>query len=233
MDFLGTNPAWALVLKATLAVKVVLLVLLCMSIYSWAIIFFKFLTFLKARRDVHLLRRLTEESSNLGSLKNVLETHSSRVGSAMLQKALFELKRIGQLNASEQEKKEIIKENLQRSLLNSRTEIFLSLKKSLAFLATCSNSAPFIGLFGTVWGIMHSFHAIGLQKSASLSTVAPGISEALIATAIGLAVAIPATMAYNYFITKLQDVDKDLDILANVFLNLLERNLSLLKQGEK
>ena len=76
-----------------------------------------------------------------------------------------------------------------------------TLTRNLPFLATCANAAPFIGLFGTVWGIMHSFHSIGMAQSAALATVAPGISEALIATAIGLLVAIfSATIFYNYFL---------------------------------
>lgn len=235
MDFLVANPAWGLILKATLAVKGVLILLLFMSFYSWAIIFYKFFVFFRVRRDNKLLLRFVEEGTNFSSLIRSLESNKNKLGAKMLVRAIEELKRITSLTKEKSKLESIALENLDRSLLSSRSKITLQLKRSLPFLATCSNSAPFIGLFGTVWGIMHSFHAIGLQKSASLATVAPGISEALIATAIGLAVAIPATMAYNYFLTKLQDIDKDLEILGHLFLNQVKRNIVLLnkeKEGE-
>ena len=96
----------------------------------------------------------------------------------------------------------------------------------LPILATTANTAPFIGLFGTVWGIMNSFHSIGLSKSASLATVAPGISEALVATAIGLAVAIPATVGYNMFLSKLGQLDTLLGNFAGYFLNRVQREIN-------
>jgi biopolymer transport protein TolQ len=95
------------------------------------------------------------------------------------------------------------------------------LSQSLTFLATCGNTAPFIGLFGTVWGIMSSFHAIGLKGAASVATVAPGIAEALIATAAGLAAAIPAVMAYNYFLSRVRRLEGELTAFANDLLPLL------------
>ena len=100
------------------------------------------------------------------------------------------------------------------------------LERSLSLLATAANTAPFIGLFGTVWGIMHSFHSIGMLKSASLATVAPGISEALVATAIGLGVAVPATIGFNIFMGKLSQVDTLLVNFAGVFLNRVQRELN-------
>jgi biopolymer transport protein TolQ len=93
----------------------------------------------------------------------------------------------------------------------------------LSFLATTGNSAPFIGLFGTVWGIMNSFHGIGLKGSASLAVVAPGISEALIATAVGLAAAIPAVIAYNYFLSKISVIEAELRSFSTDLLNMIER----------
>ena len=93
-------------------------------------------------------------------------------------------------------------------------------------LATTANTAPFIGLFGTVWGIMSSFHSIGMLKSASLATVAPGISEALVATAIGLGVAVPATVGFNIFMGRLSQVDTLLVNFAGFFLNRVQRELN-------
>lgn len=93
------------------------------------------------------------------------------------------------------------------------------------FLATTGNTTPFIGLFGTVWGIMDSFHGIGLKGSANLAVVAPGISEALIATAAGLAVAIPAVIAFNFFMQKVRIIESELQSFSADFLNIIERDL--------
>jgi biopolymer transport protein TolQ len=93
------------------------------------------------------------------------------------------------------------------------------------FLATTGNTTPFIGLFGTVWGIMNSFHGIGLRGSASLAVVAPGISEALVATAAGLAAAIPAVIAFNHFMNRIRIMDAELQNFSADFLNIVERDI--------
>ena len=93
------------------------------------------------------------------------------------------------------------------------------------FLATTGNATPFIGLFGTVWGIMNSFHGIGLRGSASLAVVAPGISEALVATAAGLAAAIPAVIAFNFFTQKIRVIETELQSFSADFLNIIERDI--------
>jgi biopolymer transport protein TolQ len=98
-------------------------------------------------------------------------------------------------------------------------------EKALSFLATTGSTAPFVGLFGTVLGIIRSFHEIGLRGSASLATVAPGISEALVATAAGLAAAIPAVVAYNFFVQRIRGVASEMDQFTTEFLNLVERQL--------
>ena len=98
------------------------------------------------------------------------------------------------------------------------------LGRSLPFLATTGSATPFIGLFGTVWGIMTSFHDIGMRGSASLAVVAPGISEALVATAAGLAVAIPAVIFYNFYSNKLGEFESDIEYFSTDFLNLIERD---------
>ena len=99
-----------------------------------------------------------------------------------------------------------------------------TMEARLSFLATTGSTGPFIGLFGTVWGIMGAFATIGATGMASLAVVAPGISEALIATAIGLVAAIPATVAYNHFITKLKREEIELNSFASDFLNIAKRN---------
>ncbi len=97
--------------------------------------------------------------------------------------------------------------------------------RMVPFLATTGNITPFIGLFGTVWGIMSSFHGIGLKGSASLAVVAPGISEALVATAAGLAAAIPAVIAFNHFMQKIRILDSELQNFSADFLNIIERDI--------
>jgi biopolymer transport protein TolQ len=99
------------------------------------------------------------------------------------------------------------------------------MSQMVPFLATTGNTAPFIGLFGTVWGIIHSFSGIGLKGSASLAVVAPGISEALVATAAGLAAAIPAVIAFNFFTNKIRIVETELQSFSADFLNIIERDI--------
>ena len=117
-------------------------------------------------------------------------------------------------------------DNVRRALRQGVASEMARLQHSLSLLATTANTAPFIGLFGTVWGIMNSFHSIGMLKTASLATVAPGISEALVATAIGLLVAVPATIGYNIFMGKIGEIDTLLVNFAGLFLNRVQRELN-------
>ena len=115
-------------------------------------------------------------------------------------------------------------DNVKRALRKAHVMEIDRLGRSLPFLATTGSATPFIGLFGTVWGIMTSFHDIGMRGSASLAVVAPGISEALVATAAGLAVAIPAVIFYNFYSNKLGEFESDIEYFATDFLNLIERD---------
>jgi len=116
-------------------------------------------------------------------------------------------------------------DNVKRALRRAVNMELTGLGKALPFLATTGNTTPFIGLFGTVWGIMNAFRGIGLKGSASLAVVAPGISEALIATAAGLAAAIPAVVAFNYFNNKVHILESEMQNFSADFLNLVERDL--------
>jgi biopolymer transport protein TolQ len=116
-------------------------------------------------------------------------------------------------------------DNIKRSLRRAINTETTRMTQMVPFLATTGNTTPFIGLFGTVWGIMNSFHGIGKMGSASLAVVAPGISEALIATAAGLAVAIPAVIAFNYFMQKIKVVESELISFSADFLNIVERDI--------
>jgi biopolymer transport protein TolQ len=120
-------------------------------------------------------------------------------------------------------------DNIKRALRRAVNVELTALSRALPFLATTGNTTPFIGLFGTVWGIMNAFRGIGLRGSASLAVVAPGISEALIATAAGLAAAIPAVVAYNYFSSIVATLESEMDNFSADFLNLIERQLMIRK----
>ncbi|CAN2040788.1 biopolymer transport protein TolQ [Candidatus Magnetomoraceae bacterium gMMP-15] len=116
-------------------------------------------------------------------------------------------------------------DNVKRALRRAITTELTRVTSLVPFLATTGNITPFIGLFGTVWGIMNSFHGIGLKGSANLAAVAPGISEALVATATGLAVAIPAVVAFNYFTSKIRIIESELNSFSADFLNIIEREM--------
>jgi biopolymer transport protein TolQ len=116
-------------------------------------------------------------------------------------------------------------ENIPRALRAAMNAQVTRLGYALTFLATTGNTAPFIGLFGTVWGIMNSFQSIGLRGGASLAVVAPGISEALIATAAGLAAAIPSVIGYNYFSNQVRLLETEMNNFSSDFLNMLERDM--------
>ena len=114
-------------------------------------------------------------------------------------------------------------DNVTRSLQQAVTAERTRLERGVNFLATTGSSAPFIGLFGTVWGIMESFRRIGVMKSASLAVVAPGIAEALVATAAGLLAAIPAVIFYNYFLGRINTIATEMDNFSSELINIIER----------
>lgn len=209
--------------QATVLAQIVLAVLLCMSIASWAIIFYKFVGLRAAQRKAAVgLERFTN-AKNLRDAVQSLGGDSSSPVFHVAQQGVAEFNRLRESGSSGT----IVSDNVRRALRQGVSESITTLSQNLAFLATASNTAPFIGLFGTVWGIMVAFHRIGLEGSASLATVAPGISEALIATAVGLFVAVPATVGYNMFLSKLQDIEAELVNFAGVFLNRIQRELSV------
>jgi len=115
-------------------------------------------------------------------------------------------------------------DNIDRALRRTKNNELMSLETFVPFLATTGSTAPFVGLFGTVWGIMGSFIAIHGEENATLAVVAPGIAEALIATAIGLLAAIPAVMAYNFFIRKIRVLESEVDAFSSDLLNIVRRH---------
>ncbi len=212
-----------MIMKATLVAKLILLLLVGMSISSWTLIIGKFFSLSAAKRKALAgLARFTD-ARDLREAVQVLGTDSASPLYHVAQQGVAEFNRLKEAGNTG----EVVADNVRRSLRQGVSESMSQLSSSLSFLATAANTAPFIGLFGTVWGIMFSFHQIGAAKSASLATVAPGISEALIATAVGLFVAIPATVGYNMFLGMMQNIESELVNFAGVFLNRVQRELNV------
>ena len=212
--------------EATLVAKLVLAVLCIMSVTSWTVIIYKFFALKSARRKaVEGINRFTD-ARDLRDAVNYLAGDVSSPVYHVAQQGVAEFNRLREAGNSE----EVAADNVRRALRQGVSEAMTRLNASLAFLATTANTAPFIGLFGTVWGIMHSFHQIGMKKTAAIATVAPGISEALIATALGLFVAIPATMGYNMFLSTLTAIESELVNFAGVFLNRVQREIDVAKK---
>lgn len=213
---------FSMIANASLVAKGVLAILVLMSIGSWGLMIQKAFMLNAAQRKAARGSENFEKAANLREAVQMLGADPSSPLYSVAQKGVMEFNRAKELgNAAD-----VIVDNVRRALRQGVGSELSRMQSSFSLLATTSNTAPFIGLFGTVWGIMHSFHSIGMSKSASLATVAPGISEALIATAIGLAVAVPATIGFNIFLGKLARIDTLLVNFAGIFLNRVQRELN-------
>ena len=217
---------------AGLMVKFVMLLLLCFSLGSWYIIFRKHLLFKSAHKATDKFLDMFWQSKNLSDAHKMTQDIVSCPESVIFSMGYTELKRLSKGRTNPEEGMEETLEmrlagmnNLKRALDKGGNIEMYRLGKHLSFLATTGSASPFVGLFGTVWGIMTSFHEIGVRGSASLAIVAPGISEALVATAAGLAVAIPAVIFYNYYTNLLEDMESNMLSFSSDFLNLVERDL--------
>ncbi|WP_449242062.1 MotA/TolQ/ExbB proton channel family protein [Desulfovibrio sp.] len=226
MDLLPESGIFSMLMQATLMVKLVLLFLVSMSIWCWSIIIFKILLINKAKRQVvdgyEAFLQAEDLSAGLHAVNRDPQSPLAIIGSM----AVREFRKLETAEIDRERKRFLVKDTLRRILRQAVSAEMKRLSSSISILATSASSAPFIGLFGTVWGIMHSFHSIGQAQSAALATVAPGISEALIATAIGLGVAIPASIAYNFFLGMLAVVETEMVNFAGAFLNRVEREVS-------
>ncbi|MDL2267893.1 protein TolQ [Desulfovibrio sp. OttesenSCG-928-G15] len=211
-----------MILDATLVAQLVLLLLIVMSVTSWTLIIFKWFALGRARKKAEAGIVEFTQARDLREAVQLLGTDPASPLYHVAQQGVAEFNRLKEAGNSG----DVVADNVRRALRQGVTESMTRLGTSISVLATTANTAPFIGLFGTVWGIMHSFHMIAQQKSASLATVAPGISEALIATAVGLFVAIPATVGYNTFLNAMQTIEGELVNFAGVFLNRVQRELN-------
>jgi len=223
-----------LVLNASLVVKLVLVTLVLMSITCWFIIGAKLMRLSKASNDgdAFLDRFWDPEQGNSWNVKR-LEALYASLGrgrrkspvESVFHAGYVELARVlGSDRQGGQQHYGGTVDNIARALRRATANEVTLLESMVPFLATTGSTAPFVGLFGTVWGIMNSFINIGSQKNASLDVVAPGIAEALIATAIGLVAAIPAVMAYNFFTRRINVLTGEMDNFSADYLNIVRRH---------
>jgi biopolymer transport protein TolQ len=212
-------------------VKLVLCVLVYFSVVSWAIIFYKAIQVRKARLESERFLAFFWQTKRFDAVSAQVDRFANSPLSILFTEGYNELKKLGQKVEETNDPNVITAElggvdNIARALRRATTSEITRLEKYLAFLATTGSTAPFIGLFGTVWGIMTSFKGIGETGSASLAVVAPGIAEALVATAIGLVAAIPAVIGFNHFQTKIKVLIAEMDNFATEFLNIVQRSFA-------
>ncbi len=214
------------VLLAGPIVKLVLLILIGFSVVSWAIIFMKIKLF-RGIEGIHAdFARAFSDGKALPALYEQAEKGKKAPMTEVFRAGYIELTRI------HRERGETTSpggrfpvENVMRAMHKTTHEQVSEMEQLLPFLATTGSATPFIGLFGTVWGIMNAFSGIATAGNATLATVAPGIAEALVATAAGLVAAIPAVIAYNYFLNRIRAIHTRIDSFTVEFINFLDRKI--------
>ena len=182
-----------LFLRADFVVKSVIVILIAASVYSWALIFEKYRLFKRIEKSTNSFEEKFWKSKSAESFYNTLANKNKDPMANVFQSAMDELIKTKSKSSSVQSTR------VSRVIEISADKEIKLIEKHFTFLATVGSTAPFIGLFGTVWGIMNSFQSIAISRNTSLAIVAPGIAEALFATALGLLAAIPAVVAYNKF----------------------------------
>ncbi len=220
---------WDLVAGSGFIVQMVLYVLVLFSVVSWGIIFYKFRQVRAARMQSERFTAIFWDSQDLSAIH---ETSTELIMSPVAQVFRAGYEEMLRFSRTKDENSKVEKittelggvENVGRAMKRATTVEITKLEKALTFLATTSGTTPFIGLFGTVWGIMNAFLGLSVTHTSSIQAVAPGIAEALIATAAGLAAAIPALMAYNHFAHKIRVLTSDMDNFSDEFLNIAERH---------
>jgi biopolymer transport protein TolQ len=212
----------ALMIDASWIVKIILLLLLAASVYSWAIMF-------RRRQVFREVRRRNEDFEKRfwggGDLAQLYREITQRKGTAEGEEAIFEagFREYARLRKLAVPGPQAL-ESARRAMLAARLREIDRLEHQLPFLATVGSTGPYVGLFGTVWGIMTAFHALGNVAQATISMVAPGISQALVATAMGLFAAIPAVVGYNRFSSELARQETRLEMFVEEFSTILQRS---------
>ncbi|HZX47817.1 MAG TPA: protein TolQ [Nitrospirota bacterium] len=202
-----------LILSAGIVAKIVLLILFLFSIVSWAIMFFKIFQFRRIEKDSREFLSTFSKIENIHQLYSLSKNKDNPLSSLVKEgySRFYEIKK---------GKSGLLKDRpaflnaIDRRLKSTAEDETTFYEGYLSFLATTGNVTPFIGLFGTVWGIIHAFQQIGLQGSANIAAVAPGIAEALIATGAGLATAIPAVIGYNYLLSRVRRIASQMEVFS-------------------
>ena len=213
---LATNTDFSLIslfLRADIVVKSVIVILIVCSIYSWAVIIDKFRLFKKINKSSEEFEEKFWNSKSAETFYNSLPAKVDDPMAIVFQDAME--------NLLKKKSKNNLSERMSTFLEVGIEKQMTKIDKGLTFLATIGSTAPFIGLFGTVWGIMNSFQSIAISRNTSLAIVAPGIAEALFATALGLLAAIPAVIAYNKFNTDSQKYSQKLENFSKRFLTII------------
>ena len=223
---------FSIVLSASPVVQLVLLLLLAFSIGSLGVILYKFRQLRSARKQSQRFLEIFWEAKNLATintssseLKQSPVAHVFRSGYQELQRfTRASTKKSGTWGGDAESTDLGGIENVERAMRRATNQEVTRLEKALTFLATTASTAPFVGLFGTVWGVMTAFRGLTTAQTSSIQAVAPGIAEALVATAVGLAAAIPAVVAFNHFAREIRVLTADMENFSAEFLNIAERH---------
>ncbi len=217
---------WQLLANTGLVARIVLLILLGFSILSWAIILHKYRGFKAARSESKDFLRIFRQSKKLSEIRAICRTLRASPLPEIFQSGYREIE--NQAVTSENPGRPRIRslDAVQRALQIASSSELTRMEQWLTWLATTGAVTPFVGLFGTVWGIIDAFQGMGTAGTASLRSVAPGISEALITTAAGLFTAIPAVIAYNIYLQRIKEFGALMDDFALEFLNMTERHFT-------
>jgi biopolymer transport protein TolQ len=213
---------WNMALDASPVVQAVLVLLMIASVASWTVIFGKSRVISQSRRQADQFETAFWSGGDLASLYRSIET-KGRAGTGMqsiFESGFGEFSRLRQQGTPTDQ----LLEGARRAMRGSQMRELDRLERNLAMLATVGSTSPYVGLFGTVWGIMSAFHNLGNVQQATLAAVAPGIAEALIATAIGLFAAIPAVVAYNRFADQVSRLELRFDTFVEEFSTILQRH---------
>jgi len=218
---MANQSLWFYFSHAGLVVKLVMLILLAASVVSWTFIFQRWRIIKNMKRAVQNFETAFWSGADLSQLFSEIEKNSDSKGLSSIFRAGFQ--EFLKLTQQSTLKPEVLMEGLQRAMRIVESKEMDNLENHLPFLATVGSTSPYIGLFGTVWGIMTAFQSLGTVQSATIAMVAPGISEALIATAMGLFAAIPAVIAYNRFASQVERIGNQFQIFQEEFANILYR----------
>ncbi len=211
-----------LIAEATIVVQAVMALLLAASVYSWGIIFRKRKVLRSASDDLQRFDREFWSGGDLAALYKSIEARGRAAGiDSIFQAGFREFARLKQQGV---DSADVLLEGARRAMKAQQIKEIENLEQGLSNLATVGSTSPYVGLFGTVWGIMHAFVGLGSVQQATLATVAPGIAEALIATAIGLFAAIPAVVAYNRYADQVWRLESRYDAFMEEFSTILQRH---------